>query len=511
MKFYILLLAIQLTNITFGWGQENEMITEKLKSNYKWVNFRDDKLGDWYRVEDGVSKQGVCNTEGKEIIPPIYYDVSKWAGQCKRLPVYYLVEKKQQCLGIYDTLGTMIIPCEYTYIKEFNKDNLLILGKGGTPTLGFGIGYTSNAKYGIYDLEKKEFKRPCIYSYIESGLHYSSPRFYEGGEMISDFSSGEKCAGGKWGYLNKEGDIIIPAQYDTALPFSDGVAQVIKDGVASLLVEPGKGTQLQLLNGEMTNAVDGNIPQTDKNNEETFAFVIANENYANSLRGDFSCNDGKVFCKYCNKTLGLPERNIRYYEDATYGNMVKAIQGARDIIEAYDGDVRIIFYYSGLGTVDDKTRESYLLPIDVSLSSLTNTGYSVNKLVHELSCMKTKSSMIFLDTSFSGTDRNGKRLETNRGIQIATSKISPSNHTIVFTASASKESAFCSKNMGHGLFTFALLNKLKNSKGECTLKELIDSIVSLVKKESVKQFSVIQTPVLTVSSDFSFQWENLKF
>lgn len=119
--------------------------------------------------------------------------------------------------------------------------------------------------------------------------------------------------------------------------------------------------------------------------------------------------------------------------------------------------------------------------------------------------------MIFLDTSFSGTDRNGKRLETNRGIQIATSKISPSNHTIVFTASASKESAFCSKNMGHGLFTYALLNKLKKSKGECTLKELIDSIVSLVKKESVKQFSVIQTPVLTVSSDFSFQWENLKF
>ena len=65
--------------------------------------------------------------------------------------------------------------------------------------------------------------------------------------------------------------------------------------------------------------------------------------------------------------------------------------------------------------------------------------------------------------------------------------------------------------MGHGIFTYALLNKLKSSKGECTLKELVDSTVSTVKKESMKQFSIIQTPVLTISSDLLSQWKNLKF
>ena len=510
-KKHITLLTMLLINAFLVCGQENEVTTYKLKSRYKSVCFHEDKSGDWYSTGERVSMAGACNSQGKEIIPPIYYNVSKRTGDCKRLPVYYLVEKKMQTLGVYDTLGTMVIPCEYTYIGEYNKDNLLILGKNGTPALGFGIGYTSHAKYGIYDLEKKNFKIPCIYSYIESGLYSSSPRFNEGGDMIADLSFGEKCTGGKWGYLNKEGDILIPAQYESALPFRDGVAQVVKDGIASLLVEPEKGTQLQLLNGEMTNVVDRGVPQTNKKNEETFAFIIANENYANALRGDFSCNDGKVFSEYCKKTFGLPEHNIRYYEDATYGNILKAIQGAKDIIEAYDGDVQIIFYYAGLGAVDDKTQEGYLLPVDVSLGSLATTGYSVRKLVHELSEIKTKMSLILLDTSFSGTDRSGKRLEVNRGVQITAKKIIPSNHTIVCTASTSKESAFCSKSLGHGLFTYALLDKLKNSKGECTLKELIDSAVSVVKKESVKQFSIIQTPVVTVSSDFLSQWEHLKF
>lgn len=521
---YILTQIILFINVFVCVGQESNEITNQLKNKYKYVYFsKEFRIGDWYKVgmRDNItykSKYGACDINGKEIIPPIYDNVCKLDRGVGNLSGYYQVEENMKKIGIYDALGNVIVPCEYTYISYYNKSNLLILGKGGVPEAGgWAALYTSHAKYGLYDMLKKEFKLPCKYTYISSTFpkdkSIATAQFYEGGDMVQELTGNLsiKCEGGKWGYLDYEGNIIISAQYDEASAFSkDGIAQVIKGGIASILVNPKQGTDLQLVNGSSSNEVDKNIPLTGKQNEEMFVFVIANENYLNSLRSDYSVNDGKVFCEYCKKTLGLPEHNIRYYEDATYGNILKAIQGAKDIIEAYDGDVRIIFYYSGLGTVDNKMRESYLLPADVSLSSISTTGYSVQKLVHELGGIKTKMSLILLDASFSGTDRNGKKLEVNRGVQITANRIKLSNHALVCMASAPQESAFCSKSMGHGLFTYALLDKLKKSKGECTLKELTDSTVSSVKKESVKQFSSIQTPVIVISSDFLSQWENLK-
>ena len=507
-------------------GQENQEITNQLKNRYTLVHFREEfRIGDWYNVGkfDRIThkmKYGACDIDGKEIIPPIYDTISKLDRRSGNLSGYYQVEETMKNLGIYDASGSVVVPCEYTYISDYNKSNLLILGKGGVPeTKGWAALYTSHARYGLYDMVKKEFKLPCKYAYISSVFpkdkSIATAQFYEGGDMIQELTGNlsTKCIGGKWGYLDYDGNIIIDAQYEEASAFSrDGVAQVIKDGIASILVNPRQGTNLQFINGRsLNNEVDRNIPITEKQNKETFAFVIANENYLSSLRGDYAINDGKVFCEYLKKVLGLPEHNVRFYEDATYGNILKAIQNIKDITEVYEGEVQIIFYYSGLGTVDPKQQESYFLPIDFSMSSLNTTGYKVSKLVKEFGEMKSKIALILFDTSFLGTDRYGKRLESDRGVQITATKSKPSNHTIIFTASDTKESAFCSKSMGHGIFTYALLNKLKSSKGECTLKELVDSTVSTVKKESMKQFSIIQTPVLTISSDLLSQWKNLKF
>ena len=33
-----------------------------------------------------------------------------------------------------------------------------------------------------------------------------------------------------------------------------------------------------------------------------------------------------MFAEYCKKTIGLPEKNVCLYEDATYGNIVVAIE-----------------------------------------------------------------------------------------------------------------------------------------------------------------------------------------
>ena len=65
--------------------------------------------------------------------------------------------------------------------------------------------------------------------------------------------------------------------------------------------------------------VDINIPVTDKKAEKTYALIIANENYEFVDNVDYAAHDGDIFKEYCIKTLGIPERQIRYCANASYG------------------------------------------------------------------------------------------------------------------------------------------------------------------------------------------------
>jgi hypothetical protein len=44
----------------------------------------------------------------------------------------------------------------------------------------------------------------------------------------------------KWGFINAKGEIIIPAQYDEAYMFQNGMAGVWKDGKAFYIDSKGK-------------------------------------------------------------------------------------------------------------------------------------------------------------------------------------------------------------------------------------------------------------------------------
>ena len=66
------------------------------------------------------------------------------------------------------------------------------------------------------------------------------------------------------------------------------------------------------------------------------------------------------------------------------------------------------------------------------------------------------------------------------------------------------------KEKGHGLFTYFLLKKLKESKGNATLGELTDYV-----NEEVAQFSIVengksQTPTVTKSRNLQQTWRSKK-
>lgn len=256
--------------------------------------------------------------------------------------------------------------------------------------------------------------------------------------------------------------------------------------------------------------VDINIPQnTIQKNSNTFVVIIANEDYQRVSDVQYANNDGKLFAEYCQKTLGLPQNHVMVYNDATLGNMLGAVSRIKEIGEAYNGKVNVVLYYAGHGIPDETSKDAYLLPVDGDGSSV-RTCYKQSELYSELASIKAESIVVFMDACFSGSLRGDGMLASARGVAIKAKKSNPVGNMVVFSAAQGDETAYPYKEQRHGMFTYYLLKKLQETKGEATLGEISDYVTREVRKQSIVINGKMQTPTLTSSSAVGDAWRNWK-
>lgn len=255
--------------------------------------------------------------------------------------------------------------------------------------------------------------------------------------------------------------------------------------------------------------VDIDIPTVSGSNNETFAIIIANENYQSEVAVKFAHNDGRIFKNYCQSVLGIPEENIRYREDATLNNILSEVNWVSNVASIYGGDARVIIYYAGHGMPDESTQTAYLLPVDGSGSDFS-TGYSLDKLYKALGELPCKNVTVFLDACFSGSQRGDGMLANTRGVAIKARESDPQGKMVVFSAAQGDETAWPYAEKGHGLFTYYLLKKLKETKGNVTYGELGDYIRKEVSRRAIVVNSKPQTPTASPSSNLSDTWRKLK-
>jgi hypothetical protein len=255
--------------------------------------------------------------------------------------------------------------------------------------------------------------------------------------------------------------------------------------------------------------VDIDIPVTNAVNDKTFAVIIANENYRRESRVEYAHNDGSIFRQYCVKTLGIPELNIHYVSDATFNDLKAELNWVNKIAGAYKEEATIIFYYAGHGIPDEQTKTAYLLPVDGYSSDVT-TGYKIDDLYKQLGDMPVKSVFVFMDACFSGSQRDEPMLASARGVRIKTELNTPTGNTVAFSAAQEGETAYPYREKKHGMFTFFLLKKLKENKGDVNLKELSDYITTHVKQQSIRINGKSQTPTVRASQALESKWTEMK-
>lgn len=271
--------------------------------------------------------------------------------------------------------------------------------------------------------------------------------------------------------------------------------------------ENSQSTLMKYIKGETTSDVDESIPTTSDKDNDCFAVVISNENYMRESKVPFAINDGRTFTEYCNKTLGIPTSNIHFVTNATYNNIRYEINWLRNVIKAYNGKAKVIFYYAGHGIPDEQNKNAYLLPVDGYGTDIV-TGYALSNLYKELSELPSQSVTVFLDACFSGTKREGDMLSSARGVAIKVKQTEPTGNLVVFSAAQGDETAYPYKEKRHGMFTYYLLKKLQETKGNVTLEQLGDYIKDEVSKKSIVINGKPQTPTVIPARTISTNWGN---
>jgi len=255
--------------------------------------------------------------------------------------------------------------------------------------------------------------------------------------------------------------------------------------------------------------VDIDIPKTTKTNEKTFAVIIANQNYTREVEVKYAANDGKIFKEYCEKTLGIPAKNIHYSEDATFGTMRSEIKWIGDVMSAYSGQAKVIFYYAGHGMPNEADKTAYLLPVD-GFSSDFETAISLEDLYTKLTATESKNVTVFLDACFSGAIRDGGMLASARGLKIKPKTQALGGNLVVFSATSGDETAYPYNEKQHGLFTYFLLKKLQDTEGNVNYEDLADYIIENVTQQSIVVNQKAQTPQVSTSPNLQESWKILQ-
>lgn len=199
---------------------------------------------DWDVFYDGLArikrdgKTGYVNKEGKEVIPCKYDGAAMFCeGMAIVCEIHFLPEEEwtEECRdystkGFIDKTGREVTPCKYDEAHDFHEGLALVkldgkfgfIDKTGCEVIPLQNDWAGDFHEGLAKLGGQCFIDKAgqkVLDLAELGIVFSS-----------SFSNGLAVAlcepGGKRGYIDKTGELVIPCKYDEAHDFHDDLAMV---------------------------------------------------------------------------------------------------------------------------------------------------------------------------------------------------------------------------------------------------------------------------------------------
>ncbi len=249
------------------------------------------------------------------------------------------------------------------------------------------------------------------------------------------------------------------------------------------------------------------ITKIKESNINRFALVIGNEDYNTQKLGtqyepnvDYANRDAQAFAEYAKNFFGIPESNIILLKDATYAQMRRNLNKLADMAKKNPGKIELFVYYAGHGQVDGKSKDCYLIPVDVSTTAPTE-GIKLEDFYSTLSSCEAKRAYVFLDACYSGV---------GRGITLEVKKTPVQGNLMVMTASSATQKSMPYAEKKHGMFTYFLLKSIKDAQGDISIESLFSNVKKNVEMNSTWINDMEQTPELICGPGIETGWQNWK-
>ncbi|MCC8153454.1 MAG: caspase family protein [Tannerellaceae bacterium] len=254
-----------------------------------------------------------------------------------------------------------------------------------------------------------------------------------------------------------------------------------------------------------------NIPE-GKVMPNRYALIIGNEDYsitgANAeINVPYAINDAQVFREYCVRTFGIPANQIKVLYNATTGMMHEQLSWLSSLASA-DPEAELFFYFSGHGNNDERTKDPYLIPVDITGRNI-HLGISLNDLYNKLAENNPKNAYVFLDACFSGGHKSEAPLVAQKAIRVVPKAGFPRGNTISFSSSSGEQTSSVFHEKKQGYYTYYLIKVLQESGGDITMKELFERASNEVKL-ATSRMNKIQEPQVSVSPQITTNWENVR-
>jgi len=271
--------------------------------------------------------------------------------------------------------------------------------------------------------------------------------------------------------------------------------------------------EVQITDVSLVSDIDKDIPVNQIQKENRYALVIGNEDYTSyqvslnsEVNVDYAINDAQTFKTYCTNVFGIPGDNITMLTNATAAKMRAGIEKMKLLLKNSQGIAEVIVYYAGHGLPNEETKDAFLIPVDVNPADL-NSAISLRYLYESLSQYPSSRVTILLDACFSGGGRHAG-LVAARSVKIKPKEVMLNGNIVVFAATSGEQTALPYSDKQHGLFTYFLLKKIKETGGRISYGELSDYLNSKVALESVKINNKEQVPVTRFSEELNDTWKN---
>ena len=239
-------------------------------------------------------------------------------------------------------------------------------------------------------------------------------------------------------------------------------------------------------------------------NPKVWLLAIAIEDYQFTDKVVFSKRSGEAFILAAQKLFGVSaQQTVAILDkDASKSNIVSKISSLRNNLKPGD---TIIFYYSGHGIPDIRTREAYLLPVDSTPGSITqNSFFKLDNIYKTLQSSKASNVVAYIDACFSGSTDNKSLF---KGVAAARLKAKKSsfNKTKMLVMTAGKGDQFSNQyeKEEHRLFSYFLIKELlKNSHNVKQIYSQVRDSVEDVSSSIGNMF--LQTPTIDGNVDLKF-------